>query len=357
MMLLSRRAVLCGLGAGVSNLRAQQVAAPAPEVRLEAVVPVSQRSRVSLVQGTARRKIVHDALAAIDADLAPLLKRKKYVLIKPNLTSVVNQIASTHVDALGGIMDYLAPRFNGPVVIAEAASAETPVGYDNFKYGQLIAEFRSRKISLIDLNQEARAVAVPLIDANLRPMPVRMAARLFDADAFILCVAIPKTHDTVVATLAVKNMAMGAPLHSLKGEARWHDKSKIHTGMHQMNYNLLLLAQKLAPFWGAAVLDGFEGMEGNGPVSGLPVAHGIAMASTDYVAADRVGVEAMGINPKWIGYLQYCEQVGLGNYDIAKIDLIGGSIASVKKNYQLHRSTERQLRWMGPLTDAPRIGD
>jgi uncharacterized protein (DUF362 family) len=352
MMPLSRRVLLGGLGAGVLRLGGQQVSAPAAEVRLPAVAPVNRRSRVSLLRGTSRRKLVHDALLAIDAELAPALKRKKYVLIKPNLTSVVNQVASTHLDALCGIMDYLAPRFKGPVVIAEAASAETPVGYDNFKYAQLLSEFRSRQITLIDLNQEARAVVVPLVDADLRPMPVRLAARLLDPDAFILCAAIPKTHDTVVATLAVKNMAQGAPLHSLKGEARWHDKAKIHTGIHQINYNLLLLAQKLAPFWGATVLDGFEGMEGNGPVSGPPVAHRIAMASMDYVAADRVGVEAMGINPKWIGYLQYCEQVGLGNYDIAKIDVLGETIAAVKKTYQLHRSTERQLRWMGPLAGA-----
>ncbi len=76
------------------------------------------------------------------------------------------------------------------------------------------------------------------------------------------------------------------------------------------------------------------------------------MASMDYVAADRVGIEAMGINPNWVGYLQYCEQVGMGNYDIAKIDVIGETIAAVKRTYQLHRTTERQLRWMGPLAAA-----
>ena len=40
--------------------------------------------------------------------------------------------------------------------------------------------------------------------------------------------------------------------------------------------------------WGASVIDGFEGMEGNGPKSGTPVASRIALASTDYVAVDRV---------------------------------------------------------------------
>jgi uncharacterized protein (DUF362 family) len=116
-----------------------------------------------------------------------------------------------------------------------------------------------------------------------------------------------------------------------------------------MNYNLTSIAQKLAPFWGATVIDGLEGMEGNGPVAGTPVPSGIAIASLDYIAADRVGIEAMGIDPSWVGYLQYCEQVGIGNYDIAKIEVRGAKIAAVARKYRLHSSTERNLQWMAPL--------
>ena len=61
----------------------------------------------------------------------------------------------------------------------------------------------------------------------------------------------------------------------------------------------------------------------------------------------------MGINPAWMGYLHYCAQVGLGNFDIAKIDVLGAKIADVKKSYRLHRDTERELQWMGPLTEVP----
>jgi uncharacterized protein (DUF362 family) len=131
---------------------------------------------------------------------------------------------------------------------------------------------------------------------------------------------------------------------------------KLHTGMqqpplgpHLMNYNLTLVAQKLAPFWGATVIDGLEGMEGNGPVAGTPVPSGIAIASLDYIAADRVGVEAMGIDPSWVGYLQYCEQVGIGNYDISKIEVRGEKIAAVARKYHLHSNTDRNLQWMAPL--------
>jgi uncharacterized protein (DUF362 family) len=321
------------------------------------VTPRATRSAVSLVRGEDRRKMVYESLMAIDPELTPALKRKKYVLIKPNLTSNVKQLAATHADTLRGILDYLGPRFKGPVVVAEASSGNTLDGFDNFKYQALIAEYRSLKVELIDLNREGKYITAPLIDTNLQMFPVRLAARLMDPDAFIVSASIPKTHDCVVATMSVKNVVMGAPLHSpVNGPDRWSDKMKLHTGMqqpplgpHLMNYNLASIAQRLAPFWGATVIDGLEGMEGNGPVAGTPVPSGIAIASLDYIAADRVGVEAMGIDPSWVGYLQYCEQVGIGNYDIAKIDVRGEKIAAVARKYRLHSSTERNLQWMAPL--------
>ena len=80
----------------------------------------------------------------------------------------------------------------------------------------------------------------------------------------------------------------------------------------------------MRPFWGATVIDGYEGLEGNGPLNGDPVASRLAIASTDLVAADRVGVETMGVNPEWMGYLRYCAQAGLGQFDLERIELRGG---------------------------------
>ena len=80
------------------------------------------------------------------------------------------------------------------------------------------------------------------------------------------------------------------------------------------------------------------------------------MASMDYVAADRVATEVMGVEPTWVGYLQYLEQFGVGNYDMAKIDVRGETIAAVKRNYRLHPDIDRHLQWMGPLTPDPNFG-
>jgi uncharacterized protein (DUF362 family) len=94
-------------------------------------------------------------------------------------------------------------------------------------------------------------------------------------------------------------------------------------------------------------------MEGNGPSSGTPVPSRVAIASTDFIAADRVGVEAMGIDAKWIGYLNFCGQFGLGQFDLDKIEVRGEKVAAVRRKYQLHKDIERELQWMGPMTDLP----
>lgn len=351
----SRRHFFHVAGGGLAGARLMLGQDPKEAIPLPPPVhPVAGRATVSLIQGDGRRKAVQDSLLAIDERIRPLLKRKKYVVIKPNNVSTQNQLASTHADTLRGILDYLAPRFKGPVVVAESSAGETLEGYRNFGYQKVADEFKSRKVSLVDLNQEAKHEVIPLLDADLHVVPVRLAARLLDPEAFVICAAIMKTHNTVVATLSVKNMTLGAPIHQAPGETpRWNDKRKYHGGVRQTHYNMLLTAQKMAPYWGATVIDGFEGMEGNGPGSGTPVDHRIAIASTDLVVADRVAVEAMGINPGWVGYLNYCWQCGLGQYDGSKIDIVGAKLEAVRRTYRLHKDMERELEWMGPMKDVP----
>ena len=222
--LLSRRQVL-------------QLAALAPAVRplaAQSQAAGARSSAVSLIRGDDRRKNVSEALLAIDEQIAPLLRSRKYIVIKPNFVSTTRQLAATHADAVHGILDYLEPRFRGPVIIAEASADDTMDGFEQFGYNRLASERRSQKVQLIDLNREAHYRIVPLIDADLHAKPARLAARLMDPDALVFSSAMLKTHDTVVATMSIKNMAMGAPLHSVRGETpRWNDKRVTHNALRQ----------------------------------------------------------------------------------------------------------------------------
>src|SRR5438270_4693963 len=115
------------------------------------------RSTVALVKGDSRRKNITDALTAIDEQIRPVLRTKKYVAIKVNNVSVTNQLAASHADAIHGILDYLEPRFKGPVKVVESSAGDTMTGFENFRYNRVAQE---RKIELIDLNREAKYKAV-----------------------------------------------------------------------------------------------------------------------------------------------------------------------------------------------------
>ena len=313
---------------------------------------------MALVKGESRRKNIAQVLTAIDDQVRP----------GPEAQEIRGRQSQQrlHRQPTGGDARGRHPRHSGlpgtalqrPRIVAESSAGDTLHGFEEFGYNRLATERRSQKVQLIDLNREAKYKAIPLIDYDLHAVSTRLAARLFDPDAYVICAAMFKTHNVMVATLSIKNMAIGAPLHSVPGEKPWNDKRKTHNGLRQTHYNIFLTQQIMKPFLGAAVIDGYEGMEGNGPSSGTPVPSRLAIASTDYVAADRVGVETMGINPDWMGYLRYCAEFGVGQYDLAKIDIRGEKIEAVRRKYLLHRDIERELQWMGPMLELPtRLGE
>jgi hypothetical protein len=82
----------------------------------------------------------------------------------------------------------------------------------------------------------------------------------------------------------------------------------------------------------------------------------VAIASTDYVAADRVGLAVMGVDPAWVGYLRFCGDCGTGQYDLAKIEVRGEKIGAVRRNHKLHDNIQLEGEWLKPVGTLPRIG-
>src|ERR1035438_10064914 len=81
-------------GAGtLAALRAQVAAPSTPQLAFGSPPP---RSTVAIVKGEQRRRIVCDALAAIDPQIRPAISAKKYVIVKVNNVSTTNQLAATH---------------------------------------------------------------------------------------------------------------------------------------------------------------------------------------------------------------------------------------------------------------------
>jgi uncharacterized protein (DUF362 family) len=305
-------------------------------------------SQVALTTGESRADNVFRALKMIEPQIRQAIARKKRVIVKPNLVAVNNQLAATHVECLEGILEFLKPIVKDEILIGESpAGAQATEGFDNYKYHQLSKRYNVKLLDFDEMPIETREVA----DHRYQPQTVRFVKLMLDPDTYVISAAVPKTHDRAICTLSLKNIVVGAAVKD-KG-FRWGgnkalstDKIFLHGGPENqaIHYNLFTMARVLRP--DLSVLDGYQGMEGNGPVGGTPVDHKIAFASTDFVAADRVGVELMGLNIDHVGYMTSCGRVGLGQLDLQRIEVLGEKIADHKRNYKTHSSFEKQLEWM-----------
>ncbi len=337
---------------------------------------------IAITRGESRFDTVRRALDLI-ADQVDL-RACRQVLIKPNLVSTVRQLASTHADAMRATLEFVRARYDGPLCIAEgSALAPTFEGYERFGYLPLAREYKAQ---LVDLNA-SETVPVRAFNRHLRPVTLRMARLAVESD-FRISVSPPKTHDRVTVTLSIKNMVMGSLVNPaaarpdsrlaqmtirlasslgqgvgnratqiahlaktmLAGRDRT-DKMRMHQGFPVINLNIARLAPQVLP--SLAVIDGFEGMEGDGPTNGEQVDWRVALAGRDAVAVDSLTAHLMGFDPQRVGYLVYCQQLGLGEGNLARMEVRGGlALDELRRPFAPPPTVKRQGDW--ELQDAGR---
>ncbi len=287
-------------------------------------------TRVSLIKGKDRREIIRLSLELIVDDIKEHLSSKQPV-IKPNFVSPTIQLASSHVDQMRGILDFLTSIYHDTIIIAEASCYDTKEAYTNFGYPDLIREYDVR---LVDLN-DGPFETVSISGSGDKAHKFRIAGLLLDAGTYVISAAKMKTHDTVVVSLSVKNLAIGSVFTG--------DKKSVHQGIKETNRYIAGIAEHIWP--DLSVIDGFEGMEGNGPTRGDPVSLGVAISSADALAADRVACEIMGVDFHRVGYLHYCAEQGLGEGDLNRIEVLGDPVSDCVRPFKLHRAVSEQYAW------------
>ena len=71
------------------------------------------------------------------------------------------------------------------------------------------------------------------------------------------------------------------------------------------------------------LMDAVVGMEGNGPASPDLRDIGLILASDNAVAMDAVVAKMMGCEPHLLRFLQKAKEMGLGDYDLDTIEIVG----------------------------------
>jgi uncharacterized protein (DUF362 family) len=139
---------------------------------------------------------------------------------------------------------------------------------------------------------------------------------------------------------ALAEWAKGALLGSSHGSS----KLAMHQGHAAINLNLAVVAPYVWPH--LAVIDGWQGMEGEGPSAGDAVDWRVAAAGTDALAVDVLTASLMGFDPDSVGYLHHCRLMGLGVGLLEQIDVVGQIRPhEVRHRFRPHPTYLRQLGW------------
>jgi uncharacterized protein (DUF362 family) len=318
-------------------------------------------SRVVMTKGDDRADNAFRAMQMLKKSIATAIGNKR-VIVKPNVVNDIVALADTHVDWLEGILEFLKSIGKTDITIAESNPRSTWAAFEMMGYFRLTNKY---PVQFVEMNQEgADRVQVWKDDTTL--WPIRVSKLLRNPNNFIISCPRIKTHNNAVATMALKNVVMSAPMvdpgfyYGQQGATKFNKTPGMHgsppvsspTNANQyLNDNIY----RLAKFYGIhphlSVIDGYQGMEGNGPSSGTAVAsQKLGIASLDWVAADRVCVQLMGHDVYPLGttgpfpaYLNYCGQAGLGEWDLNKIEVIGESIAGNVVSYAPHPTIKSQI--------------
>jgi uncharacterized protein (DUF362 family) len=137
-------------------------------------------------------------------------------------------------------------------------------------------------------------------------------------DSAVISAAKLKTHLNTTVTLGMKNM-FGLLPDKFKGKYHMKGISNVVVDINTV----------LKPAF--TVIDGFVGMEGQGPVDGTPVQMNLIIAGKDPVATDATAARVMGFNPFEIDHIRKAYEKGLGN---SEAQIVGEKLETVKRNFR-----------------------
>ena len=247
---------------------------------------------VSIVRAAAYDQGVYDTMLRL---LRPLVGdvRGRRILLKPNLVEFEpGTCINTH-----------------PLVVHAAYEAFLALGAASVR----IAEGPGHRRNTLDLAEAAGYFGtVPRFEENFTDLNLDEVTRVRPSGQFsrikklylpnsalradlLVSIAKMKTHHWVGTTLSMKNLFGVVPSGIYgwpKNVLHWAGIDESIADLHNAFSNHF------------AIVDGIVGMEGNGPIQGIPKPVGVLVAGKDPVAVDATCCRIMKIDPMRIRYLQ-----------------------------------------------------
>jgi uncharacterized protein (DUF362 family)/Pyruvate/2-oxoacid:ferredoxin oxidoreductase delta subunit len=243
-------------------------------------------------------------------DLFPLEFQGKKVLIKPNVlrASEAEEGIVTHPAIVRAVVEKVETMRPASIIVGDNPGV--------FCYGA-----NEKSFEKTGLMEAAKGYYQNIgndsekVDFNPDFTPtVSISRAVLEAD---IVISLPKfkTHGLTIVTGAIKNSYGILPGAQ---KARLHKAAGSMERFHEMVVDVFRL--RVPDLF---IMDAVVGMEGNGPASPDLREIGLILASDNGVALDAVMATMVGCEPGRLRFLQRAKQVGLGDYDLSTIEIIG----------------------------------
>ena len=247
----------------------------------------------------------------------------KTVLIKPNFVDAdAKGFVDTHPAVIRALRETFLRLGARKIVIAEGPSHErdTESIVETLRLREHIGSLEG---TFVDLNLD-EVSKVPTRTRASKLKELCLPRTVLGAD-FVVSAPKMKTHHWSGVTLSLKNMFGIIP-----GSCYGWPKNILHWA--GISNSILDVNSTVRPDF--AIVDGIVGMEGNGPLQGVPKNCGVLVAGNDPVAVDATCARIMGIEPERVDHLKRAGLL-LGNLDEGKIHQLGELIAEVRNPFEV----------------------
>ncbi len=251
--------------------------------------------------------------------LESVIKKADRVLLKPNLLigKSPNKAVTTHPSIVKAAIQIVREAGGVPFIGDSPAIGSTAKAAEKAEIAEI-----------------ARSMDCPIVEFNRPVLAREVKGRVFkniEIDQVVLeadvIINLPKwkTHTQMLLTLGVKNLFGCVPGPK---KALWHLKA---------GEDRKLFAQVLVDIFqivrpALTILDGVNGMEGDGPSSGRPIALGLILASRDALSLDQIVCDLLGIPRRSLMTNRVALEHGLGK---DPIEVVGEKVENVKiPNFQ-----------------------
>ena len=325
---ITRRQLLLGGGVAASALAAAYLIPRS--FRKPPAAPEQIPPPVALVGcDSYRREALREAIERGFSLAPPPDVKGLRVLLKPNFVEYSpDRPVTTHVDLLAETVRAFRERGAAEVVIGEGPGHNPDTDEVWFRSGlyQIADEVGAR---VVDLNVD------DLVLTHLRTFPegngfrgralerVYLPKTLFDADV-IVSMPKMKTHHWAGVTLGMKNLFGVVP--SVK--YGW-PKNILH--VNGIVRSVVELAASVPVAY--TIVDGVEGMEGDGPIVGTLVRSSCLVFGRSVYGVDWVAARVMGLDPVKLPVMTLASATGLGA--LGDPPIVGESVRRFERTFIL----------------------